>query len=386
MTTMKRLNFFENKIYDIDILKTQGLDSILVFLRENNIIKQINNQFQFVFIGSIYIKDFHILVHPKYRTKPYTEQEIEIFHKSLIKFQHTVSLLEENYDIAWKDIYSVLRDFEINGLFKSYHKVYQNNWSNPSWEKMFQVSPCYINHIPYWEKPISNVTVISSEQIKELHIHMIQYLLQKFPAIKSLFPYLNIPVPSNPIDVTLLKHRIQLELQKTLFSREQNIMKLVLKIINSQSASEGLIIGTKHSHVFWEQLCKNYLNDVSYKWIEQFPRAHWSIKEKEGQTFPHRPDIILEKEDSIYLYDAKYYNTDYHQPGIQDITKQILYERCIKSIKPDATIHNGFIFPSENPEDHFTNISGKITYNIFGIDTSIKTHHQYDIEIFKSFQ
>lgn len=383
---MIRYNFIENRSYSFNQLETQGVDhSTLVFLQKNNIVEKKNQQYIFRFIGSIFINNSHLLIHPKYRNHLFNEEEITLFHNALIKFNNTNELIDGELAGNWNDVYDILLDFKSNGYFESYKKTEKTDWSNPSWEKMMCQDPLIVNNTVYWNTPTSTATTISTEKLKMLHYHIIHFLLDTFPIMKSFFPHIIPHENSYRLDPSILSYKIKLELKNNLFTREQNILRKFLKIIKRKSGTTGLIMGTKHVHIFWEQLCKQFLNDVSYKWIQHFPRAQWNIKGKIGQAAAHKPDIIMEINDRVYLFDAKYYHTSSHQPGIQDITKQILYAKCIKKIRGNADVHNGFLFPSENPNDYFSNASGEISYTVFESDFIIKTHHQYDIELFKHY-
>lgn len=383
---MKQYNLIENVLYKSDQLESLGVDySTLVFLTKNNIIEKINKKYTFKFIGSIFFNEKHIIILPKYRTKPFNEYELSLFHNSLIKFNNTVSIFStEQQGSNWSEVYEFILDYVKNGFFNRYEKTYNNDWSNPSWDKMFNQSPIYVNNNIFWKEPVSFNTTISSKSLEDLHKQIISFILYTFPIMKNFFPSLNIEKPSLAPNPNILSLLIQSELQRNTLSREKRMLQIANKLINGSKTCNGLILGTKHVHSFWEQLLRNYLNDESYKWLSYFPKATWNIKNKEGNTAAHRPDIIIEREGNIYLYDAKYYDTKETQPGIQDITKQILYEKCLEFIAKGSTIYNGFIFPSDNPNDHYSIETGKIVYNIFA-NTTIYTHHQYDIELFAAY-
>ncbi|MGF7535432.1 LlaJI family restriction endonuclease [Bacillus mexicanus] len=387
---MKRYNFTENQLYNISELRNIGVDnSTLLLLEKEKLIEKSGDSIKFVFIGSYYKKNDHFLVHPKYRNGSscfFTTKETEIFHNCLLKFSNSIAAPLEEEDSHYKDIFFVVQDYCINGLLNSYHRISKNDWSNPSWERIFNQTPKIINTNLYWDNPISSSFTLSSQDIKKVHILSINFLLSQYPILKTFFTFLSsLPNFSAPSKEDLC-FEIQKELNKTNLIREKRVLTSMYNIIKNQNLhNKGLLIGTKNPHFFFEQLCKRYTNDCSYMWSRYFPKATWLIKGNENKTSSHRPDIIFENNGKVYLYDAKYYDTNIHQPGIQDISKQILYKKCIQKIKGNSIIHNGFIFPSKNPEDHFSLETGEVRYDIFGEDEVIKVHHQYDIELFKNF-
>lgn len=385
---MKRYNFTENQQYNISDILNVGVDnSTLLLLEKEKLIEKSGNIIKFVFIGSYFKENEHILVHPKYRSSFFTEKEIEIFHNSLLKFYNSLSKTPEEETSQYKDIFYVIQDFCVNGFLNRHQRIEKNDWSNPSWEKVFNQTPKFINNQLFWDNPISTSFSISNQEIKDIHLICVYYLLSNYPVLKSFYPFLQVTESISIPNREELCYRIHKELYKTNLAREVKVLTAIFNIMNKQTTeNKGLLLGTKNVHFFFEQLCKKYTNDQSYIWSRYFPKATWSIKGNRGNTRSHRPDIIFEKDNMIYLYDAKYYNTNAHQPGIQDITKQILYKKCIQKIKGDnILIHNGFIFPSEDSSDHFSLETGEINYDIFGTEEGIKVHHQYDIELFRNF-
>ena len=87
------------------------------------------------------------------------------------------------------------------------------------------------------------------------------------------------------------------------------------------------------------------------------------------------PDLITIKGNNFSIYDAKYYNIQLnekgikHQPGIEDITKQYLYELAYKkfiTLNNLKMIENAFLFPTDEIEEKEV---GYATFDIFlGID------------------
>ncbi|MED2737316.1 LlaJI family restriction endonuclease [Bacillus toyonensis] len=383
---MKTITLKENKYYEIESLKAQGLEEALVFLNDNEIIETKYNKICFKYIGSIFFSDIHIFVIPKYRGKNYSNTELSLFYKAIMKFRNTSKLLEEDNNGIWDAVTEILQDYTENGYMKSYSKQIECDWSNPNWDKMFNHTPLYCqNNAPFWESPISTKTTLNEYSLKNLHDSIISFILHTFPVMTTFYPHLPHGYIPNTILVDKLKTEVQEQLLITAFPREQQIFRKTLAVIDSICDSECLLVGTKNPHIFWESICKCILNDQSEKWLEYFPKANWHIKNTNGVTKTHKPDIITVIDGITHIYDAKYYFTERTQPGIQDITKQILYEKCLRNIQRDIEICNAFVFPSEIPSDQLEKATGVITFAAFDNAISINTHHQYDIDSFKQY-
>ncbi|MGN5650737.1 LlaJI family restriction endonuclease [Bacillus sp. Brlt_9] len=383
---MKTITLKENQYYELESLKSQGLEEALVFLNENEIIETKYQKICFKYIGSIFFNDIHIFVVPKYRKNNFSSTELSLFYRAIMKFHNANKLLEETNNGVWDAVTEILQDFTENGYMKSYCKQFQSDWSNPNWDKMFNRSPVYCqNNAPIWQSPISTKTTLNEGNLKNLHDSIILFILHTFPVMATFYPHLPHTYMPNAVLVDKLKMEVQEQLITTTFPREQNIFRKTLFVLDSIYDSKCLLVGTKNPHIFWESICKCMLKDQSEKWLEYFPKATWKIKNVCGVTQTHRPDIITEVNGTTHIYDAKYYFTERTQPGIQDITKQILYEKCLRSIKSDMEICNAFVFPSETPTEQLDKISGVITFDAFDSNISINTHHQYDIDSFKQY-
>lgn len=380
---MERIVLKENRPYSIEHLDSLGIGKTLDYLKENKIAEQKNNTVKFRFIGSLFIDNIHILILPKYRKETFTEKELDTFHRALLKFQETNSFIREEETGVQQDIYFILEDYTQHGIFNSYEKKETYSWDNVNWNKTMEQEIFYEKDIAYWQKPISTTTRLTTNKLGSLHRAMIQYLLEQYPIMRSIFPiYLS---EQFLIQEDALYRQVIDALRTSTLTREQRVLKRMMRVLDNRFQSRGLIIGTRYVHIFWEELCKVYLNDVSHKWLSQLPRPSWNIKGKEGETSAHRPDIITENDDALHIYDAKYYNTDHKQPGVQDITKQILYKKCFESIVRKRKITNNFLFPSSNQADTYKVKSGVVHYEIFGEKTDIDTYHQYDMDVLEYY-
>lgn len=380
---MERVVLKENRPYSVEYLDRLGISKSLNYLKENKIAEQKFNTVKFRFIGSLFLDDKHILILPKYRREVFTEKELDTFHLALLKFQETNSFVEEDETGLQQDVYYILEDYTRHGLFRSYEKKEINSWDNANWNKMMERDAFYENDMAYWERPISTSICLTTTKLDTIHKSIICYLLEHYPIMKNLIP---VSLPEQiPYQVDTLYYQVLEALRTTTLTREHQILTRMLRVLENRAQSQGLVIGTRYVHIFWEQLCKTYLNDASHKWLAQLPKPSWVIKGKEGEASGHRPDIITEDDNTIHIYDAKYYDTNHKQPGVQDITKQILYKKCFESLVKDRTITNNFLFPSSEKSDTYMHKSGLVSYEIFGEKTEIVTYHQYDMDLLQFF-
>ena len=112
---------------------------------------------------------------------------------------------------------------------------------------------------------------------------------------------------------------------------------------------------------------------------EVIAKPEWSVinsekKHKSDKTLI--PDLVVynQEDKSISIYDAKYYNIMFTEeelrgyPGVQDVSKQYLYELAYKNFIQENGLkmkENAFIMPTDNEIEEELEEIGEIKFEIF---------------------
>lgn len=138
------------------------------------------------------------------------------------------------------------------------------------------------------------------------------------------------------------------------------------------------LYGTKYFHRVWEEVCKTVFSHVN-EYVKKISRPNWinftDIEvNKEKKTL--EPDIIkafeYRSKEYFLILDAKYYNINFDgkklegNPGVEDITKQLLYDKALEKLSRGKTKHNAFLFPSSNSTNTFK-VFGSVDFDFLDI-------------------
>ena len=137
-----------------------------------------------------------------------------------------------------------------------------------------------------------------------------------------------------------------------------NMRKILVEESNENSNKE-FYFGTTNFNLIWEKMLDDvYGNNSVNHCSESHPHIYWNSNEfTKPKNLTLRPDTIMihpNREDKIYVLDAKYYKAgvnidDGNLPGGESILKQIVYaqklERNDKIKLTQHKIYNAFLLP-----------------------------------------
>lgn len=169
-------------------------------------------------------------------------------------------------------------------------------------------------------------------------------------------------------DEGFLIHRIQGELREQFDSRRRYILQLMLKYIRSITANDDkhpdeLVFGSSSFHSVWEEACREVFGKDDRKLFEIAPPV-WESAENTGwhqwscSQQSLEPDIIINRQDAYWLFDAKYYlpriqnGNASRLPGVGDVTKQFLYQQALQeqTTNSNLPVYNAFLMPLPDTE------------------------------------
>lgn len=165
---------------------------------------------------------------------------------------------------------------------------------------------------------------------------------------------------------------VENELSQQFDSRRRHILQLLLAYFQ-QHCEEDLqpdtefMLGCTHFHTVWEEVCRATLGQaVSH----EIAPPDWQLScGRPGAVSTLRPDMVFERGAVVYVLDAKYYLPVVRNgvinglPGVNDVTKQFLYEQEFAYRRPGRKVFNAFLLPMPSevetgePFERYGNVS-----------------------------
>ncbi|MGL5724837.1 LlaJI family restriction endonuclease [Cetobacterium sp.] len=357
-------HFFENRlIEDVKLKKTLTEKEInILYLKKILIIKKIGNKVQYIFnfVGFLNFNDILIIIFPKYipnLENKYndTKDLMKIFERYFENNNKNNESLDEVSANLYEDNFSLysyykylLSDFLEVGIYSN-HKIYSklNGDGNIEWEKTINEVDPFIKenkNIFYFDLYTSEISRDNEAYIKRLHEYYLskasKYLF-KLNTYGFNFPNLNFEISELNLGTKEYKlFRLNKELNITFSDRKIKVLKILKNLIEKEDieTEEGLILyGTTAFYDVWEKACGYVFKNEYNKFKKYIDKPIWSLNNNIS-FFKDTliPDIIVNSNNTFYILDAKYYLPNVEKkssfPGIQDITKQYLYELAFSKI------------------------------------------------------
>lgn len=373
-------HFFENKLVEESSLKkilTQKqidvlcLKNILIIKKRFN-----NNYFFFNFVGFLNFNDIMIIVFPKYilnldNKYDDTKTLMKILERYFQNYNNlNTSLNELNFNLYEENfsLYSyykyLLNDFLEFGVYSN-HKLYSelNGEGDIDWEKTINETDTFITknkNILYFDLYTSDILKDNESYIKTLHEYYLNKASKYLVSLNKYgfnFPNLTFQIEDSNLGTKEYRlFKLNKELHKTFSDRKIKLLKTLQNLIEKEKVEiqdDLILYGTTSFYNIWEKACgyvfKNEYNSLK-KYID---KPLWTISNKTSffkETLI--PDILINSDDTFYILDAKYYlpNIEKNEglPGIQDISKQYVYELAFSQILEfkNKNRKNIFLIPS----------------------------------------
>lgn len=376
------------------------------------------DKYKFKFVGIITVKDICLIIYPKYikefdenfdRDNKIIKQLIEVMRKYESKEQkQSLSNDKENknYNLLALAI-DLYDDYHINGLYSNEKTIIEENGEGEIlWEKTINEKDAYfVNNVPFYLDVFSvNKETNEEEILRRLHRCIITESYNKIKEIFDILDYEPINISDDEIDYFGDKDYIQAKLNQEMSrqfvdkkQKQLNMMKnYLLESENSNEDEEIKFIGTTSFNLVWEKVCAVVLensldrklkdlglgttNHTENKTLKEvIAKPEWSVinsekKHKSDKTLI--PDLVVynQEDKSISIYDAKYYNIMFTEeelrgyPGVQDVSKQYLYELAYKNFIQENGLkmkENAFIMPTDNEIEGELEEIGEVKFEIF---------------------
>ncbi|WP_277302119.1 LlaJI family restriction endonuclease [Veillonella caviae] len=396
---------------ELNILKCRPISSapeLGILADESKLISfNSNNTYGYVFqyVGILKIRDCCLLIYPKYlRQETYINDQADNYR--LLKLilsvieKYNARCQNQAYDISEEDTYQnqlviaieLIKDFMQNGLYETAQNVVEINGEGQIlWNDTISKSDAYIvENTPIY---LDWFTLNQENNIYNF-FHRLHRIILTQVSIKyrDILDILNIPPISlsdesieSLGDIDYLINRINQELSIQFRTSKQHILNLMKRyLLDAESNSESndiSFVGSNAFNLIWEDVCSIIKNNVlnknlaelnkTYKEFDPYKttlrniisRPIWEEYETgvKDSTNTLIPDIVAFEDDNLVIYDAKYYNTHFinykikNVPGIESLTKQILYELAYREFAKENSMKiakNSYLMPYDGENDY----------------------------------
>jgi hypothetical protein len=391
---MKISYFLEETWYQRSALQEKIIffDTVLDdFLQKGILQKKENNMFKFSFVG-IFVNpktgvDLSIIL-PKYldntilanenQCQDYTRLLIRLFRKYAKKslndsYMDQLDVLSENTFFNLIAIIDYLiSDYLEYGLYSNDQECYELNGNGTiNWEKTIEEKFTVISN----RRPIYLDLVTRAEEndendyIRQIHQNIIYEcfsLLEQFSFLE-IFEYPSLYITKAKSIIEDVNHQltsIDLELRNVFSDRKIMLLKAMQYFLKQNmplTSSETIFFGTKSFHVIWETISSEIFQNQYNEYKECIPKPIWTSNTTASFGKTMIPDIIRRLDQSLIIFDAKYYKLPFNDtgsllsghPGVEDVNKQYLYELALRQCDRNIDVmhyYNIFLLPSPGQE------------------------------------
>jgi hypothetical protein len=275
----------------------------------------------------------------------------------------------------------LIRDYCKSGIYRRSARAHEwNGQGSVNWSRTIAAGELVIsNGQPlYLKRQTRKISADLSYVVASLHRYAIEESLKLYG---PLLGYSGISTDHERAEVlrhlpplSLIAAVLQRELRQAYADRSIQLLRVLAAWFGDQAHSGQTSVqlyGTSHFHTVWEAACGAVLANEFEQWRAYMPKPRWISLSGEVQEEPTlRPDIIRgigkASDKVLVLADAKYYALIMPpclsgNPGVQDVAKQLFYERVLKQPASEngyARIVNCFLLPTE--EDDIARIRGKV--------------------------
>jgi len=397
-------NYTKKELCDIFLLDEKAFDLFSETLLKNGVLRNAlnkrTNEYKFTYVGIIIYSNLIIKVYPKYMTLHPTEN-----NKYDMKFRQILNVIEK-YKYDSKGTYYLFDDEEYgnegylglliyllddyfeNGIYKNEKSIIEINGSGEvDWNKTVNNNNAIIqNNIPYYfELYTNNRTINDHDYFTRLHQCIITQCSKEIKnyGLEELLGIATAEISDEELydlgDADYIIYMIENESNMQFNTRKHELLDLMKRYIehhfSNMSGCYLDLYGTRNFHSVWEAVCSKAFKNQLYVPINQLKlpvplnedfagyKNLISIIEKprwgnilSEQTL--RPDVVSFISDDngmkFVILDAKYYvpiikdHSISYQPGVEDVTKQYLYNLAFKDfIKTHQFIktENCFLMP-----------------------------------------
>lgn len=325
---------------------------------------------------------------------------------------------------------TIIKDYIQSGIYvKEYSELIIDGEGVTNWDATVNlIEPVFSKGRPIYTKVVSGNNFIEEEYvITQLHKYIVDYCINKYGDLLDYDLKSDFDSHEQLSDIgekNFLNSLIRKELNEVYIDRKIRLLRILHDIIDkmyNQTDSGLIVYGTCSYHAIWEKVCSNVFHNLRYNAIKEvWPKLETLFKSDDGKKDKDFMDIIPQpewtrilppgakkvtgtlipdiisiidnpvkasdgsfKDKIFFVLDPKYYNLEIEynandddlsvkkNPGVGDITKQILYEHVYKDKLRNYydKLYNILLFPKLYEKDKagyevFYNIIGKVRFDL----------------------
>lgn len=270
----------------------------------------------------------------------------------------------------------LIQDYMSHGVYRRFRDREEINGPGQiGWRRTVdRIMPTMTSGRPvYFDFVTKSVSRDHGHFVSRLHKQILETASQSYGHLLGYPPITLDHEPLEPIRDTsnraFFQARIKQEMQESYSDRSIRLLPMMLAWLSAFERAKDVgfsAYGTTAFPFVWEDACAIALGNERERWLGYIPRPLWrSVNgiEKAADTF--EPDIVTrirhDDEEHLLIADAKYYQLIMppklnNQPGVNDIAKQLWYERCLATAAVNNGLtrsHNIFVVPGPEREDCF---------------------------------
>ncbi|WP_240378176.1 LlaJI family restriction endonuclease [Bacillus piscicola] len=413
--------FVEQKHYSAAYLKKIFSLEFLNLLKKKRVCLVVDcNEIKFQFVGLFFHKDKMYFVLPKYIRKDLSYEAklrkakivlsvIKKYAANPLLNHNTIDPLiksDDEEDISTFSLSKIIiEDFLQNGYYSKNKKIVQINGSGETlWgETVSEVEPYIINDSPHYFDTLTQGDHSDEEDvIIKIHKWAVNYCYEKY---KHWLGYSHLDIEPLNIDISALGslefliNVIDNEMNVTYVDNKITTLKAIKSIIELSTDNSSFPLdayGTRYFEHIWEKICSNIFDNKYKMYIKSLPKPTWESYDTgikiEKESF--LPDIIstpsIEGEDYFLILDAKYYHIRFENgtvkgnPSVNDISKQLLYEKGLGDIILDEKVRNYFLFPCDSGNGDLLEVFGQAKLDFIS-EKPVKLVYLADEKVYNMF-
>lgn len=270
----------------------------------------------------------------------------------------------------------LIRDYHNVGIYRRLREreVFGGN-GQVNWRRTIERTvPVLSSGRPVYVETISRSATRDHDYfVSRLHRQIVETAARTFGHLLGFGPLNLDHEPYEPFGempaLSLCQVRVRQEMQDAFSDRAMQLLPMLLAwlvAIDKAENADLALYGTNAFYDVWEKVCAQALGNERDQWQGYIPRPTWCSTEGHEQaadTF--QPDIVTRIKDGavqhLVIADAKYYRLSMPpylqgQPGVNDVAKQLWYERCLVGAARDrglSRIYNIFVVPGPEREEGF---------------------------------
>lgn len=273
----------------------------------------------------------------------------------------------------------LLNDYLKNGLYNVKEKHYiVSQKGKINWKRTFETKPFFSNNEIVYLNPKVEINTKTDNIITEIHAICINICIDKigwlFGDFERCDGYKQSLSDEMYIDI------LNRELLSSFEDKKKTLLNHLIKVLSNLTDNDQLDykndLLVDNYHYAWEVMIRKIFGNDNDNLKKYFPKIEWRLKYSKEPKPSMRPDSVINKGDTLYIIDAKYYRYGVDEngslPGAEDVDKQITYGEF--NNKNFEQVYNAFVMPYNKNDNRFKN--DKIILDIGNVQNNARIYEE----------